>query len=251
MKEKIQYVCLAKSIPEEDRRDGKYYTCSLGYSPQKGLIRVYPLPINAGFGKWDKIELYVEKNKRDYRKESWKVSSNSRHEDFIGFENDIIHRGRVTNSQKSRIENYLQQLISPSISDLNKNRKSIGIIRADSLNAKWVENTRYINTSQSVLFADVEETDYMQIYTKNTKEKISRITFKDEDGTWNLQYNEWGIYRGGEKLGFNKDRFKGLHDGKPKLLLLGNMLQYPTNWMVLTYFSAPKAVNHNLFGMVS
>jgi hypothetical protein len=44
-KYKIEYTLLAKSIPEFDKRDGKLYTCSLGYSPQLGLIRIYPLPV--------------------------------------------------------------------------------------------------------------------------------------------------------------------------------------------------------------
>lgn len=250
MKEKIQYICLAKSIPEFDKRDGKLYTCSLGFSPQKGVIRLYPLPIN-GLSKWDIVTLYVERNKRDSRNESWKISSGSRHENFIGFENDIQYNGKANHVQRKNIIAFLNQNASPSLSELNKNRKSIGIIKADSVHASWAENSRYKNENQITLFEDVESKNYYDRYTKDSKEKISRIAFKDGDGLHDLQLNEWHYFEGGRKLGFTKDIFKNLHTNTSKILLLGNMLQYQTSWMVLSVFGSPKVINHNLFGMVS
>lgn len=247
MKEKIQYVCLAKSIPEIDKRDDKLYTCSLGYSPQKGFIRLYPMPIN-GMSKWHMYEVNVERNKRDSRPASWKIATNSRYENFIGFHKDVKLIKRVSEQTENRIIRYLANHISPSISHLNKERKSIGVIRVSSLNPKWEINDRYINETQPSLFEDVDlYADDYQIYTKDTKEKVSRLVFNDADGTHDLQLNEWQYFEYARNNGYNKEAFRYINTNSDNLLLLGNMLQYQNNWMVLSVFKAPRNLMIDLF----
>ena len=238
MKQKIQYTLLCKSVPEFDKRDGKLYTCSLGYCPQYGLIRVYPLPLT-GMKKWHTYEIEVEKNKRDSRRESWKLSSYSKNENWIGFSDDCKPLGMAN---KTKVIQYLSSCVSPSISRLNEERKSIGVVLAQTVNPFWDANDRFINTNQVGMFNDVELADFTK-FTKETRQKEARIIFKDEDGTHNLQLNEWQFFEYQRKYGATKEAFRFINTSKPQLLLVGNMLQYQRNWMVLSSFQSPNILN--------
>jgi hypothetical protein len=233
MKEIISYVPLAKSIPEYSKRDGSVYTCSLGYSTEKGLIRVYPIPLK-GMYKWNIYKIPVERNKRDSRMESFKLASYSRKNDFIGLSNDVKQIGIIRNKQA-----LIQQLsnnIYPSISRMNELRISIGLIKVNEYNVFWDNNDRFINTTQIGMFDDVEIADFTK-YTKETKMKESRIKFKDADGLHNLQFNEWQYYEFQRKYGYELDAFRNINGRGEKYLLLGNMNGYRMNWIGLGFFN--------------
>lgn len=232
MKRRIKYTMMVKTVPELSKRDGGIYTCSLGYSDELGFIRVYPLPLN-GMKRWSTYEIEVEKNKRDSRAESWKLSSYTRFENFIGFEKDIVYLG---DANKDDIINKAMQCCSPSISKLNEQRKSIGFIATKSINAHWQANERFINTKQMGLFEDVEIADFTK-YTKETKEKQSRIYFSDGDGSHNLQLNDWQYYEYQRKFGAKPDAFRYINNDKVKLIMIGNLYQYRSKWLALGVFN--------------
>ena len=232
MKRKIRYTMLVKTVPELSKRDGGIYTCSIGWSDELGFIRVYPLPLN-GMKRWGIYEIEVEKNKRDSRAESWKLSSYTRHENFIGFEKDIIYIG---DANKDAIMQRAILTCAPSIDELNKQRKSIGFVITSTVNAHWTENDRYLNTRQIGMFEDVEIADFTK-YTKETKERESRIIFQDGDGKHNLQLNDWQYYEYQRKFGAKPDAFRYINTSGHKLIMLGNMFQYRSKWIALGAFS--------------
>lgn len=232
MKRKIKYTMIVKTIPEVSKRDGGVYTCSIGYSDELGFIRVYPLPLY-GMKRWGIYEIEVEKNKRDSRAESWKLSSYTRHENFLGFEKEIIYLG---DANKEKIMQKMVAALSPSISRLNEQRKSVGFIESSFINAHWDVNDKFINTRQFGLFDDVEIADFCK-YTKHTKEKESRIIFTDGDGEHNLQLNDWQYYEYQRKFGAKPDAFRYAHKAGKKIILVGNMFQYRTSWIALGVFN--------------
>jgi len=124
-KMKIKYVVLAKSIPEYSKRDGICYTCSLGYSPELGLIRIYPLPISS-MNKWDVYEISVERNKYDTRSESWKLSTYARKENWVGLEKDVTP---LYKADPKDMVNIISRYRINSIKELNEQKKSIGLIQ--------------------------------------------------------------------------------------------------------------------------
>ena len=239
MKRKIRYTMLVKTVPELSKRDGGIYTCSIGYSDELGFIRVYPLPLN-GMKRWGTYEIEVEKNKRDSRAESWKLSSYTRHDNFIGFEKDIIYLG---DANKEAILQRAMFNCAPSIEELNKQRKSVGFVIAPSINAHWKENERYINTRQIGMFEDVEIADFTK-YTKETKERESRIVFRDGDGLHKLQLNDWQYYEYQRKFGAKADAFRFINTPGEKLIMLGNMFQYRSKWIALGVFSVKAKFNN-------
>ena len=235
IKRKIRFTLITKTVPEWSKRDKTLYTCSIGISPELGLIRLYPLP-PTGMEKYGVYELEVQKNKRDCRSESWKITSYARHEEWTNFTDDIKYIGK---SDEYNVGEYLKKYVSKSISDLNKNKKSIGVLCVDEFRADWDINNSFIDNSQIGLFADVGEDVELAWhvdYTKNSKEKDLRIVFRDEDGLHNLQYNEWHYYEGQRLYGAKQNLLDPLNNKNRKLLLIGNMLQFQNNWMGLGKF---------------
>lgn len=225
---KIEYIVIAKTIPEISKRDGREYSCTVGYSPQLGFIRVYPVPLN-GFKRWHKYIIEVEKNNRDTRKESWKLSSMTRIDNFIGIEKDIILIGKVN---KENIISMFHHIESPSISKLNEDRKSIGVIKTNQLKPYWDVNKNFVNTAQYNLFEDVSCIE-TSVFTKDQYLKESRILFNDLDGSHDLQLNDWQYYEYQRKFGAKKDAFRYINSDKENYVLIGNMYQYRNIWLGL------------------
>ena len=95
---KITYTVIAISIPEYSKRDGCLYNCTLGYCHEsQSIIRVYPVPI-VGMKKWRTYRIEVERNKRDTREESWKLSGNSKYENWTDFGKDVLDIGKMERS---------------------------------------------------------------------------------------------------------------------------------------------------------
>jgi len=237
-KHKIKYVVLAKSIPEYSKRDGICYTCSLGYSPEMGLIRVYPLPV-VSMNKWDIYEIEVERNKYDSRLESWKLSSYSRKENWMGLSKDVIYIGTI--KQPNKFINSIANLRVNSIDFLNDNKRSIGLIQLNYYRIYWDINDRFINTNQLGLFEDVEIADFTK-YTKETKNKEARIFFRDSASEHDIQYNEWQVYEFQRKYNATDDAFRFMKN--KNLLMVGNMHNHRNIWIGLGMFEFD---NLNLF----
>lgn len=235
MGKRIRYAIICKTIPEWSKKDNCLYTCSIGFSPELGLIRIYPLPIS-GMVKWGIYEIEVERNKRDTRTESWKLSSYSRKEEWVNFTDDCI---LVNTFNKSHLYEYAKRYIYPSISKMNKLRISIGFIESNKIRCKWDSNDKYLDTTQYGLFEDVELSKHTN-YTKDTKEKVSRILFNDEDGLHNVQFNEWGIYEYQRKYGAKEEAFRFINTNDPQLILCGNMHNIRSKWIGLGIFETTK-----------
>ena len=229
--ETISYCVLAKSIPEYSKRDGTIFTCSVGYSQQKGLIRIYPLPIKS-MNKWEIWQIPIEKNKQDSRNESWKLASYSRKEDFIGLDRDAKKIGFDIN--RISLE-CLKKYSYPSISFMNEKRLSVGFIKLNEYNLYWDDNERHIDTKQIGLFEDVEIASFTS-YTKETKQKKAMIKFKDADGFHNIQYNNWGIYEYQRKFKADSGAFRFVNGKGVKYILLGNMNGHRNIWIGLEIF---------------
>jgi hypothetical protein len=226
---KIRYVVLAKSIPEYNKRDAICYTCSLGYSPEMGLIRVYPLPI-ISMNKWDIYEILVERNKYDTRNESWKLSSYARKEGWAGLNNDVKYLGIF---HPDKIGSIIAKYSSQSIKELNSNKKSIGLIQLKEYKFYWQKNNRYVDSKQYGLFEDVELADFTK-YTKETKDKEARIYFRDKIGEHDLQFNEWQLYEYQRKFTASQEAFRFMKN--KNLLMIGNMHNHRNIWIGLGMF---------------
>lgn len=235
MKDRIEYILFARSIPEHSKKYGGLFSCSVGYSPTlKELIRIYPIPLT-GLKMWERYDVPVEKNHLDSRKESYKLASYAKNENWVGLDKDVFFLGKYTRDQITKT--LLHDLYTTeSIKELNKQRKSIAIIKASNINLSWEPNGRYIDTTQFGLFEDVGLAGYTA-FTKDTRQLEARIRFSNNFNDHDLQVNEWGVYEFYRKFhGVYpiNDAFKNWK--KANYLLIGNLHSIRNVWVVLNYF---------------
>lgn len=241
MTKTIDYTVIAKTVPEVSKRDGTLSSCSIGYSPELGFIRVYPIPVK-GFKRWHTYRIKVERNKYDSRPESWKLSSPTRHDNFFGIEDEVLIVGKVKNTDE--YIRKMARLVMPSLDCWNELRKSIAFLKVSQLNPSWEANERYIQSGQIGLFQDVQIDDCVN-YTKDGKEKQSRLTFKDGDGVHDLQLNDWQYYEYQRRFGAKNEAFRHIKCTGENLLLLGNMHNYRSTWIVIAIFSLDSQLVEN------
>lgn len=220
----IKFCLIVKTVPEWNNKHKNLYTCSIGFSPELGLIRVYPLPIT-GMRSGYVYEIEVEKRKIDSRKSSYEL---------VGIKNNRLFFNEVGVFKMSDIGKYLLRYRHCSIDDLNKNRESIGIIPIERYRIYWDVQDRYINTSQIGLFEDVQVADFVK-FTKEARQKEARILFYDADGKHDLQYNDWSVTEYARKFQFDNNAFRFIENKNH--ILVGNMLQYQSSWMALKAIS--------------
>jgi hypothetical protein len=235
MKTRVYYTVIAKSIPEYSKKYGGLFTCTLGYCHQSNsIIRVYPVPI-IGMEKWHTYSIEIEKNAKDTREESWKLTSNSKFENWQNFGSDVIELGKIKR-QKGIFTLMKTSQILPSIQIANNQKLSIAIVPILNYRLYWETNNRFINTNQLGLFEDVEIADWAS-FTKDSKEREARIDFYGNDGHHNLQYNDWGPaewyrrHRGQYPI---DQAFRFLLN--KSYALIGNMHNYRNNWIVLDLY---------------
>ncbi len=232
----INYIPLAKAMPEVSKRDGKQYVCSLGYDQTLGFIRVYPTPLD-GIDLWTPIQFKAERNKRDSRAASWKMPEDCRHGEWSVNKKMVSYGQRISSSAQLTLLKKMMQKTVSSISELNEKRQSIGFLIVPNFRIVPEENPLFINTTQFGMFEDVEIADFTR-FTKHSRETMFRVRFEDEDGQHNLQFNRWDIWETARKFGASKavDLFS---NPGPHLLMLGNYLQHQTSWSVLGIWSVP------------
>lgn len=232
---RITYTVIAKSIPEYSKRDGCLFTCTLGYCHEsKSIIRVYPIPI-IGMRKWETYSIEVERNKRDTRDESWKLSSYAKYDNWIGLDKDVFILGKMDRTKGIKYLLETSQVL-PSISICNKLKKSIAIIPIVQYKLYWDTNSRFINSNQIGMFEDVELADFTR-YTKETKPIEARISFAGNDGTHDIQFNDWGVTEWYRKFNGKypiSDAFRNLHN--KKYCLIGNMHNFRSSWLALDLY---------------
>jgi hypothetical protein len=232
----LNYIPIAKAMPELNRREGKPYVCSLGYDEALGFIRVYPTPLE-GLIPWMPMRFKAEKNKRDSRPVSWQMPEDCRHGEWSVKAEKITYGQPFNHSAKMTIYREMLNNTVQAISQLNQRRESIGFVLVDSYKLEGVPNDKYIDTLQIGMFDDVELAGFTK-FTKDLRETQFRIRFKDGDGDHNVAFNRWDIYETARKYGAMK-ALKLFQGQGRHILMLGNYLKHQTSWCVLGIYPVP------------
>lgn len=236
----LNYIPLAKAMPEYSKRDGKPYVCTLGYDTNKGFIRVYPAPLN-GILPWVPIRFKAEKNKRDSRPVSWKMPEDCRHGEWSVRYDKVAYGTPLNESGKMTIVRSMMNNVSSAISQLNDARASIGFVIVDWYRIEPAPNKKYINHEQLNMFEDVCLPGYTK-YTKDSRRQVFYVKFFDMDGEHNLPLNRWDIYETERKVG-PVEAMRRFQKKGPHILMLGNLLQQQTVWSVLGIWSIPQQLS--------
>lgn len=231
------FVFLGTTVPEQ-MKDGRIVRCSAGFSAElRSLLRLYPISPFGGVHRWERYVVDLERNPKDNRVESWKLRGDRSDPDTLTRE--LVASGRRgTLAAPDRVDS-LAPFVAPSISWLNDRRMSLGVIEP-VLNGYSFEYDRQADDASSQ-FPGMETPTAE--WGRHSYCRRPRIQFSDADGAHDLSFNEHGAYEwmrnGGEPARlFDNLRFGAT--GRDVRLLVGNLCNHRTAWVVIAYLSSAK-----------
>lgn len=134
-------------------KDLRKSICAMGYSPTRGLVRLYPIPIRARPKRWEMLKIPVERNAQDIRPESWKIQGSK--DEFDELFKKIHHIDKVKDKNK---KNIIQHLVSKyqkdCIHSLNEQKESLGIIKPRIIETYFEKRKNFESKIQSTLDSD-------------------------------------------------------------------------------------------------
>lgn len=237
------FVMLGTTVPEP-ASDGRIFVCSAGVSRERrSLVRIYPLARRNVPQRWNAHRVRVELNPSDSRRESYKVAGDRRpgaHEQ-INNAFQVVDRVR----QKDRV-----RLLAPywveSIAEANARRMSLAIVRPDSLDLYFEYNPSSPDSPQLALFEDgMNRPDA----GARRFPYIPRLHFRDPGGEHRLMLRDWGCYELMRKTPERRTEMADfLHMGPSSSLLVGNLNNQRTAWLIISVLNGIRDEAPALFG---
>jgi HNH endonuclease len=230
------FVMLGTTVPEPNS-DGRVFVCSAGISAEyRKLIRIYPLARRNVPHRWGEYRVRLERNPKDSREESFQVAGDRRpgaHERI----NEQFEAVRKSIPDRERIK-LLSRYVVGSIKEANARRLSLAIIQPDAMEVTFDANPASAESPQMVLFDEGLE---RPAAGARRFAWMPRIRFHDELGWWNLMLRDWGTFELQRKKGeayFRKELASALHLRQDSSLLVGNMNNQRTAWLVISVLNS-------------
>lgn len=219
------FVMLGTTVPEPSKRDNRIYVCSAGWHPDLGLVRVYPLGRKSAPRRWSLNTIEVERNPQDSRAESWRIAGDRTAWDV---NTHFRHTGEVRKHNRDMILD--DKRIPRSIAEANERRASLAIIQPEHIGFDVEHNPDSPDSPQLALFADgLPPREGARRFPY-----IPRLII-DGDAQRNLQIRDWGAFEFMRKYpGREREIPQALHLGPSSVLLVGNLNQHRTVWVVIS-----------------
>ena len=227
-------IVLGNAVPDEIR-DKRKTVCTAGYSPKHGMIRVYPVPPNAGMNRWNIVEIPLEKNNKDTRKESWKIQGSK--SEWPKLKSKIKHQGKLAEGKRIDLLKEMHKKFGVGcIEDLNRNKLSLGFIKPKDI--KWrLEKRKHHDASvQTTLFSNEP------FLTIKNYDMQPRMTYTCSECKAKKQHDqqilEWGVYEWFRKNPTNMnqvwDNLGLTKSGYDISFLVGNMFLHKNSFMIIS-----------------
>ncbi len=245
------FVVLGRTVPEESKKYGKR-VCMAGYSAENNqFLRVYPLRVpvgeNAdanGISARHSYALDLRRNPLDSRTESWRVADEQKP--------TTTPWDRAPEVSKKSVVDWLSKHAVRSIQLLNECRLSIGVLVVKANDWKGVVVPRaQPNQADEIhsLFDDLETQTDIDF---NRVQFAPYIHFRDSDGEHRIQVREWGAY-----LLLSNPEYSnhpevlwgapGYRSGRDLVLVVGNMGNHRTNWLIIKTFEVDPPGGDGMF----
>ena len=231
-------IVLGNAVPDEIS-DHRITVCTVAFSKEHGLIRIYPVPPNSPMNhRWNVVSLPLERNTRDTRDESWKIQGSKTEWDTLS--NKIKLKRKLSRDEWVELIGYLKEHHSYGcIEDINDKKLSLGIIVPKIIDKK-LEKRKNVDTAfQTTL---VNDDLFMTINNYGVRPVISYSCPKCR--TKKQQHDqgvlEWGVYEFLRKEQIHPDQVwnnLSLDDSKyDKIFLVGNMNRYRNKFLIISIF---------------
>lgn len=235
------FVCLGRTVPEDSKKYG-HKVCMAGYSEEfRSLVRVYPLMIRNPIKARSLCKMDLVRNPEDNRHESWKLPDPERSILEVS-DNEIETR---------KVISFLRNHLSESIEELNRCRRSLGVLEVNGECQGFFKRRSETSRDQPTLFDFDDDERKERSFGAEALDIAPYLGFYDQFGKeHNLQLREWGCYEWCRKKRGQAaqlwDNLK-LSDGRPTLLIVGNMLHHRNSWLVIKVFKDPSLKQVGLF----
>jgi len=229
------FIILGHAVPVE-LKDLRKSVCTVGFSPTRGLVRLYPVPINARPKRWEVIKVPVERNKQDIRSESWKIQGSDNEFDKLYKKVHHIDEVKGTQRKKNLLHHLLSKYEKDCIRSLNDKKESLGLIRPQIIETYFEKRKNYDPTIQATLDSD-------SLYkTSSNFEIIPKIKYRCSNCKAKSVHNQQLLDRGAyEWIRKNPDRpeqiWKNFRLNDPNYehyFLVGNQARHLTSFMIIS-----------------
>jgi hypothetical protein len=227
----MEFVMLGKTVPEPTNERVEQYVCSAGWSPEGGLIRLYPLGLRATPRRWSVSVVPVERHpgNKDSRAETWRP---------------VGAFGSVGTLPLGARRDILEKHIMSGMIEANAARISLAVVRP-------IQPHFYL--AGGVADSEPSYRLYSDGEARKAKERFAympRIKFRTEDGRpHDLQMRDWGIWELMRKshqaladmTSTARESYVGnsLRMNDDTLFLIGNYAQYRNSWLVIAALNTP------------
>lgn len=231
---------LGTSVPEPNKQRDRIFVCSAGLDADaEQLVRIYPLGVRNPPKRWHVYSVPVDRNPHDSRPESWQLSGDRSVENHPNINSLFTPQGEWTDRVEQR--KVLSQFLVTSIAEANNRKLSLAILQPNILDFRLQRNPSEEDTFTFDIFNG---------HPDPARERFPyiprmRIAAPTKQGYNDLQIREWGVFElirknYHDKLQHmtNEDQMSyvlgGLHLTKPRSLLIGNMNNQRTVWLVIS-----------------
>lgn len=227
----MNVVMLGKTVPEPTNERLEHYVCSAGYSPEHGLVRMYPLGLQGTPRRWSVNNVPVERfpGNKDSRPETWRPVG------AFGQEGTLPVRDR---------RSVLEKFVVPGIVSANEQRLSLAVVRPIR---------PVFRLADSKLEGEPSYELYGESEALKARERFAhqpRLKFLTEDGKpHDLQVRDWGVWElmrkqhaklasldASERVAYVGGSLRITED---TLLLIGNYAQYRNSWLIISALNTP------------
>lgn len=235
------FVMLGSTVPEPNH-DGRVFVCSAGVSREYGkLVRLYPLARRNIPHRWGIYRVPVERNPSDSRDESFKVTGDRSPGAHERINDEFVRVATLADTDRAAL---LRPFVLGSIKEANarskaartpRERFSLAIIQPEAIELHFTLNAESPDSPQMGLF-DLPEGSPVPVGAKRFP-LMPHLRFKDELGWNNLMLRDWGTFMLQRKRGveyFRKNLAGALHLRPDSSLLVGNMNNQRTAWLVIS-----------------
>ena len=226
------FVMLGTTVPEPNS-DGRVFVCSAGVSEEyRKLIRIYPLARRNAPRRWAVHRVHLVRNPRDNRDESFQVVGDRRpgSHQWINYKFELVKDSYPVGARAALLSRY----IIGSIQEANAKRLSLAIIQPDEIELDFEANQAPGESPQLTLF---DSGTSEQESGARRFAWMPRLRFHDECGQHNLMLRDWGVFelqRKHDESYFLENLHGALHLGPSSSLLVGNMNNQRTTWLVIS-----------------
>ena len=234
-------VLLGRACPEP-LKDGRVTVCAAGWSETLGFVRIYPTRTDIPWHRWDVVQVEVERNERDTRRESWKIVGSRGEWETLSRRVEVVGRVRSTEERRNLIGN----LTDSCVQVLNEQKRSLGIIKpAEIFSTYFAANDDYGKLFQQGL-PGMTELDSVQV--KRDFPQEPRIRYRcpqcmTKRGYHDQQILEWGFFEWLRKYPEASERvWENAGFGNPKTdiyLFVGNQAAHRTSFLVISVLRVP------------